>query len=501
MVDLHPVVRKLLAEGSQAVRARDGHERLADLLRRQSRVGVDHALELVEQAAGKDSVERAVQKPDAREIGILAVNILIPAGGKSLHAGRVDLKNVQRADAQQKVRHGVHIGVVIMAELVEHTLDVVLVAIEREIDEGGVILVKRRGEAEIADALSAVHEVQPVLFHIRRRFGRVVRDAGHILRDEPDELPLGKVGVRGEIGIRRLIIIERAEILPRVRLHRFTQRRGIVGRKIAPVARLVGIVGIVFIADDLCLLVVEIHQLAVECADLLGLLVIAEIFHDERVVLQRQLRDALGDLALPVGLLIIADQSGCLVLADIRAQRGARGAVERVGECGAERVVHLVENAVELPAGVAERFIAGMGVEIDIGEIVKRVHLGILRHQPVVKACRLFAVRRFAEPRGLVEKLRVIVDVPRHIGIVHVGVDAVGRGEPAGLVLRYRHAETGGERIAHAAVAADCAGRLGVIRTAAEDQGKHGRRKEQRYPFFHFHLHHPFPYYTIPRRK
>lgn len=65
-----------------------------------------------------------------------------------------------------------------MAELVEHTLDVVLVAIEREIDEGGIILVERRGEAEIADALSAVHEVQPVLFHIRRRFGRVVRDAG-----------------------------------------------------------------------------------------------------------------------------------------------------------------------------------------------------------------------------------------------------------------------------------------------------------------------------------
>lgn len=72
---------------------------------------------------------------------------------------------------------------------------------------------------------------------------------------------------------------------------------------------------------------------------------------------------------------------------------------------------------------------------------------------------------------------------------------------PAGLVLRHRHAEAGGERIAHAAVAADCADRLGVIRTAAEAQGKHGRRKEQRYPFFHFHLHHPFPYYTIPRRK
>ena len=77
-----------------------------------------------------------------------------------------------------------------------------------------------------------------------------------------------------------------------------------------------------------------------------------------------------------------------------------------------------------------------------------------------------------AEQRGLVEKLRGIVDVPRHIGIVHVGEDAVGRGEPAGLVLRHRHAEAGGERIAHAAVAADCAGRLGVIRTAAKDQGK-----------------------------
>ena len=112
-----------------------------------------------------------------------------------------------------------------------------------------------------------------MLVHILRRFGRGVRDARHIPCDKTDKLRFGEVGVHGETGICRLLGIERGEILPRIRLDRLAERRGVVRRKVAPIDRFIGIVGIGIVSGELRFLVVEIHKLAVQSADLLGLLV------------------------------------------------------------------------------------------------------------------------------------------------------------------------------------------------------------------------------------
>ena len=182
----------------------------------------------------------------------------------------------------------------------------------------------------------------------------------------------------------------------------------------------------------------------------------------------------------------------------MRAQRAARGTAERVGERGAKHVARLVDDAVELTAGAADRFVVRMGIEIDIGKVIERIHLRVLRHQPLIELDRLAVIRRFAQALRLFEKLPGIVDIPCHVGIVHVGVDAVGR---RGRFRADRRAERGGERFAHAA-AADGFADGDIIRAAsAESRGKARHSKKQRRKLFPFHLHHPVSYYTIFRRK
>ena len=122
---------------------------------------------------------------------------------------------------------------------------------------------------QAAPALAAGYAVG----RIGGRFRRSGREMRHEPLDHRDKLLRGIVRIHRKVRIRRLVRIKRSEVLLRIRLHRFAQRRGVVGRKVAPVVHLIGVVGIAVIPGKLRFLVMQVNQLAVQSADLLGLLV------------------------------------------------------------------------------------------------------------------------------------------------------------------------------------------------------------------------------------
>ena len=136
-----------------------------------------------------------------------------------------------------------------------------------------------------------------------------------------------------------------------------------------------------------------------------------------------------------------------------------------------------------------------MRVKINVGKIIERIRLGVFRHQPLVQFGGFAAVRRYGETVCLGVELPGIVDIPVHIGIVHVGVDTVA-DRRCGSVRLFNRLKRRKDRLQRRAVRAGSA-----VCTPAEKRQKHGERQKQRRNFLGFHIHHPFSYYTIAQRK